>query len=1619
MRKNLSRMLALMLTLAMLAGILPAGVFAADSKLTLTVSDQTGRPGETVSIKIDIADNPGITSLKFDVKYDSMLTLKNTEFGSDFQSSGLQTDANPSRGLENSETVTLISWASDISTNGTLITLTFEISKNAPDNYVADIIISYDEEEVFNEQEESIALDVKSGSVTVYHGIPGDINADSSVNTKDAILLFRYVAGRDVSVDTAALDVNGDNKVNTKDAVALFRYVAGRDVVLYRGEICVHKLIHNSAKAAKCDENGNIEFWLCELCGRVYSDENCKTQINRSDTSIEAIGHSTVIDEPVSPTYTSTGLTQGSHCENCSEILVAQQTIPALTGTNYSITYDLFGSDTYLAKIGVENSNPNTYISEVGVLLEDVSSPGYVFKGWKTSDDKQVSKIDANTVGNIKLYAQWEKVIYNVLFDSPDVPVESATYTVDSGITLTAPSWYGYTFVGWSNDNGFIVSRIKEGTTGNITLHANWTSNRNRATSYTSYGDPIIIEDSKSGQFLFVYDIGKIDNVPLYQIGFIGNHQRLDMTVSYEYTDTITSEQAELIANTVSNATTRSSGWTLSEEWNQIYASEEESQDLQTKSEERTDSEGNTVGGKYFVSNSNGGSTYVSNESGGSNSSSSKVTTDRSFGINSSYDKSTEKYVDGKLSVSNSLEVSAGVEVPIGIVNVNAGIKATTTMGAELSSGRKDSTASHVDSSYSDYVGTVNTSNSSSYFTTVKNNSNTWNSDEGYEKSKEVSANTEISAAISSQISKKTSYNISDSLGGQNSKTASVDEEELKSNEYQSSLKYSVGTSITSTHTKKYTVDAEGYYRVVMAGTIHVYGVVGYDIATGSYYTYTFNVLDDERHEYLDYSKDNANFNDCENGVVTFEIPYEVNEYIVAVTARTDGTEVDLDGNITGFEATEDFDGTVFVPQYYSVNNGDNTFTAYLTKAIDACAFRGNTELKTVILPIGITEIPAGAFEGCTKLETVIAYGVTKIGNNAFKGCTSLSTFSIDNIVTSIGENAFEGCPEVAAMVANASVANAVINSGAKRITIDLTKISDSFDNRKITISDSTEYFAIYGGGKSFTSLQIESDSNETFISNMTLVGNTDTPLKLGSSTIKFARVSVENAPGFALISTAENVEIKLLGNVNFGSKGTNTVISKNATFSKLDSSVSGHMNISGKYLVYGDIANDSMLSATGGVERIDSEMFNRKLTSCSVTFNANGGNVSDSSKTVYYGQSYGTLPTPTRDNYTFDGWYTVATGGNLITANTVVDSLVNITLYAHWTPNAFTVYFDANGGYVSPSSKSMVFGNILGKLPTPSKTNYTFAGWYTSDGAAVGASFVPTTAADITLYAHWTPNAFIVSFDANGGYVSESSRTMTFGNSLGTLPTPTRDYYNFIGWYDVSGNRLYASTVPTSATNSTLYAYWELKPESGWIKATALPSGAQVTSRKWTYTQAYYTTSSSSSLSGWTHYNTTSTWGDYGSWSTWQDASVSSSDSRQVETQQVVDKAGYYEYRYGRRNSTYHWTFCVHGQNAGVTYTTKYSDWSTTRYYDDDGTADWKCGACGKSFYTYKIGNQIYYWEETRYIEPTYKTQYRYRDRSLIYTYHFSRTENLESSSYPNTANVSNIVEWVKYREK
>ncbi|GAA3891764.1 alpha-L-rhamnosidase [Leifsonia kafniensis] len=135
------------------------------------------------------------------------------------------------------------------------------------------------------------------------------------------------------------------------------------------------------------------------------------------------------------------------------------------------------------------------------------------------------------------------------------------------------------------------------------------------------------------------------------------------------------------------------------------------------------------------------------------------------------------------------------------------------------------------------------------------------------------------------------------------------------------------------------------------------------------------------------------------------------------------------------------------------------------------------------------------------------------------------------------------------------------------------------------------------------------------------------------------------------------------------------------------------------------------------------------------VTFSSQGG-----SKVAAISTNYNTVikapKSPTRNGYTFKGWYTKATGGSRWNFTTKVTT--STTAYAHWTVQKRTVTFNAQGGS-KVAAVSTNYNTAIKAPKSPTRTGYTFAGWYTKATGGSKWNFTTKVTANATAYAHWT----------------------------------------------------------------------------------------------------------------------------------------------------------------------------------------------------------------------------------------------------------------------------------------
>lgn len=249
------------------------------------------------------------------------------------------------------------------------------------------------------------------------------------------------------------------------------------------------------------------------------------------------------------------------------------------------------------------------------------------------------------------------------------------------------------------------------------------------------------------------------------------------------------------------------------------------------------------------------------------------------------------------------------------------------------------------------------------------------------------------------------------------------------------------------------------------------------------------------------------------------------------------------------------------------------------------------------------------------------------------------------------------------------------------------------------------------------------------------------------------------------------------------------------------------------------------------------------------VSFSGNGGTGLGSTVSGLQGSSITLLGASafTFTGHSFVGWNTQASGaGSAYEAGALFALSSDLTLYAQWSPDVYDVTYVANGGSVSPGATTYVVDSSGLMLPTPLYAGHTFTGWFTAASGGTlaglgGASYTPTAA--LTLFAQWTADTYLVTFDAGGGSVNPTTSSFVVGAAALTFPTPVNGTITFLGWYSAaSGGTLDgaggASFTPTSSM--TLYARWQspvlytltFDPNGGTgsIAPVSGPSGSTVT---------------------------------------------------------------------------------------------------------------------------------------------------------------------------------------------
>ena len=236
-------------------------------------------------------------------------------------------------------------------------------------------------------------------------------------------------------------------------------------------------------------------------------------------------------------------------------------------------------------------------------------------------------------------------------------------------------------------------------------------------------------------------------------------------------------------------------------------------------------------------------------------------------------------------------------------------------------------------------------------------------------------------------------------------------------------------------------------------------------------------------------------------------------------------------------------------------------------------------------------------------------------------------------------------------------------------------------------------------------------------------------------------------------------------------------------------------------------VSGDSILS--GNNLTIGSVNTVIKATYTPITYTINYNVVNDSSGNSYPNKgtydSMLTIKNPSRTGYTFDGW--TATNIDTTTAkygitspNTIWNGITKVkdtyfinlrssdgtvTMNANYTATSQILTVNLNGGTTSQSFNGTYKTNEVITLINPTRAGYTFTGWSVTSGNSILSGNTLTMGSEnTTITANWKASMYTVYFNSNGGS-AVSNINVTYGETYGTLPVPTRDGYIFLGWYN------------------------------------------------------------------------------------------------------------------------------------------------------------------------------------------------------------------------------------------
>ena len=514
--------------------------------------------------------------------------------------------------------------------------------------------------------------------------------------------------------------------------------------------------------------------------------------------------------------------------------------------------------------------------------------------------------------------------------------------------------------------------------------------------------------------------------------------------------------------------------------------------------------------------------------------------------------------------------------------------------------------------------------------------------------------------------------------------------------------------------------------------------------------------------------------------------------------------------------------------------------------SISNYAFNSCDGLTSVTIPSSVMSIGSSAFSNCKNLTSIeIPSSVISIGTYAFKNCSNLISVEILSQITRIGEYTFSGCKELTS-----------INIPSSVMSIGSSAFSDCKNLTSIEIPSSVTSIGddVFFQCSNLTSVKLPSNLPTIGYRLFCDCGKLAS-IEIPSSVTSIGSIAFHNCFSLSLIEIPSSV-ISIGWNAFYNWTSNQTI---HCEIESEPSGWSGWLNGSYAHVEWGNVPVYTVNFDTDGGSEIDSQkvidgefvyssllntekenynlagwslngepydlntsvtaniMLTARWEICHhwVNFDSNGGSEVES-QYVAYGETATEPTAPILEGYHFVKWYRMVREewgrGEWREYEEDFDFdepiTEEITLYAKWAINLYTITFETIGGTLI-DSQVVSHGEIAVQPDDPEKTGHIFKGWYTDNTYSTEYDFDNAVVSNLRIYAKWQAETYTVTLMDGDSKIED--KVVNYGTLVVPLDEPTKVGHNFIGWYLDSAYETAFNIETPIIADTTLYAKWSV----------------------------------------------------------------------------------------------------------------------------------------------------------------------------------------------------------------